>query len=299
MVIIDIIIYEKFNMILKRMTDILGESNAVIHKAATITEFQRILKETTDKARLIIADIDGEMDDGLPFLHGLIAEAGTNPIIILTSNTRKNFIIKAVLEGATDFVLKPFDNKAFYNKICAYLSSDFSSFKKSPNGIELITFNLSRYLSGELKKSRKGNYAVSLMFSSYMISEHDKKVYENSLIEKYIYDNIREIFWDTDIFIRFGSRYYMGVFPFCDVGNTKIIDNKIHESFNNIKVAHPKLNGCNIHNTFVTFPIDADEPQALFDVLLGKVNMQINEDIVLKINEDIVLKIDDKNAEKV
>ena len=73
---------------------------------------------------LIILDIDMPEIDGYAML-GMIKEnieLRFIPVIFLTSNKDKNYVIKAVKYGADDYVVKPIDKDTLLSKIEALLS---------------------------------------------------------------------------------------------------------------------------------------------------------------------------------
>jgi len=45
------------------------------------------------------------------------------PIIILTANNNRKVLIKAIFEGATDYILKPFEDLRIKNKVYEVLNS--------------------------------------------------------------------------------------------------------------------------------------------------------------------------------
>lgn len=73
---------------------------------------------------LILLDIDMPEVDGYSMLKILKqnVELRFIPVIVLTSNSEKNYIIKAVGYGADDYVVKPVVKDILINKIEAILS---------------------------------------------------------------------------------------------------------------------------------------------------------------------------------
>ena len=73
---------------------------------------------------LIILDIDMPEVDGYAMLKMLKQniELRFIPVIVLTSNNEKNYIIKAVGYGADDYVVKPVSKEILVNKMEALLS---------------------------------------------------------------------------------------------------------------------------------------------------------------------------------
>lgn len=72
---------------------------------------------------LIILDIDMPEVDGYTMLEMIKEniELRFIPVIFLTSNNDKNYVIKAVKYGADDYVVKPIDKETLMSKIEALL----------------------------------------------------------------------------------------------------------------------------------------------------------------------------------
>lgn len=68
---------------------------------------------------LIILDIDMPEIDGYAMLKIIRenAELRNIPVIFLTSNNEKDYVIKAVKSGADDYVVKPIDKEILISKI--------------------------------------------------------------------------------------------------------------------------------------------------------------------------------------
>ena len=73
---------------------------------------------------LILLDIDMPEVDGYAMLEMIKQniELRFIPVIFLTSNNDRNYVIKAVKYGADDYVVKPIDKDTLMNKIEALLS---------------------------------------------------------------------------------------------------------------------------------------------------------------------------------
>ena len=70
---------------------------------------------------LFILDIEMPEMDGYE-LAQKIREAGqTAPIIFLTGNSAKEYVVKAIEAGAADFILKPITKEIAADKICKYI----------------------------------------------------------------------------------------------------------------------------------------------------------------------------------
>ena len=73
---------------------------------------------------LILLDIDMPEVDGYAMLEVIKRKIELRfiPVIFLTSNSDRNYVIKAVKYGADDYVVKPIDKDTLMSKIEALLS---------------------------------------------------------------------------------------------------------------------------------------------------------------------------------
>lgn len=273
---ISVIIYEKNRLLTARLKNLLQIDNDVFYETATKQELRNVLFKTEGGSRVIVADTDGERDGGLFFLGELKEKTGDSPVIVLSSNGSRRFFIDSIKLGAADFILKPFEDKALLDKM-----ENFLSVRKCENAVELVTFNFARYLSGEIRKAQKGKYDVSLMFATYLRKDGIETEDQKSIIDRYIFDNLQSIFWDTDVFVRFGKKYFIGVFPFCSVKNTKVLSDKIQGRFGEMKRSFPKLSQYELADVFSTYPDDAQDAGLLSWMLIKKASVRVKEEISL------------------
>ncbi|MBN2852491.1 MAG: response regulator [Clostridia bacterium] len=223
---------------------------------------------------IVILDVEVAEENAARLIKQTRKSVKDIPIIILSSGSDKQFYMKAMLQGATDFVIKPFNNDILIQKVFKYLNED------SNNGVEFITMDLNRYIKGELKKAEKGNFPISLMFLYF---DNNEKYDINSVKNNsFIFKNMQDLFWDTDVFIRFASKYYLGVFPFCDEVNTKVVSNKLNTRFQELKEANSFLADYNLVQKFVSYPFDTIESDQVYKMLIDKINQSFSHVKILK-----------------
>ena len=107
-------------IVLKMLGKILG-TKYELHCFAGGSRALEFLKVRTPD--LIILDIDMPEIDGYEMLrllreHEHMAQV---PVIFLTSNNDKNYVLKAVAGGAKDYVIKPIDEELLMGKVRAQL----------------------------------------------------------------------------------------------------------------------------------------------------------------------------------
>jgi response regulator of citrate/malate metabolism len=254
-----------------RLQTLMTEDRFSLHRSQSEYGIMNIYKDLVGDLDMILIDVDELRDKGIDLLKRLRSMDRNLPIFILTSNSKKSFFIEAMLSGATEYILKPFKDELIINKLNSYLmiSDEVSS-------VEIISFDISNYLKGEIRKAEKGNFSLSLMFATFHRTDEDILAEKNNQkVYNTVHNGLKTLFWDTDIFIRFGLNYYVGVFPFCTVENTEIIKLKVEDKFEELKRSIPQLIDYSFTTAFITFPDEIKESECLLDELINKVKSSI------------------------
>lgn len=107
-------------IVLKMLEKVLGTRYDLHSFAGGGRALQFLRTRTPD---LIILDIDMPEIDGYEMLRQIrefehLAEV---PVIFLTSNNDKSYVVKAVAGGAKDYVIKPIDEELLLGKVRAQL----------------------------------------------------------------------------------------------------------------------------------------------------------------------------------
>lgn len=223
--------------------------------------------EARDDAAIIILDLELSEEGAMELIAETRAAARSAPVIVLTSSGDKDSFREAIVKGATDFVIKPFANHTLLAKIEKCLSAG------EPGGMEIVTVDLGRFITGELRKAEKGKYPLSLMFLSFETTGG----YRDAEINRLIFGSIRGLFWDTDLFLPFAAEYYLGVFPFCDEKNTAVVSAKISAKFEELKRENAVLGAYSMAAVFVSYPYDAADKGSVFDLLKERVKQQYKD----------------------
>lgn len=105
-------------IVLKMLGKVLNKKYE-LHPFSTGERALQFLKDEERKPDLIILDIDMPEMNGYEVLEEIkeIEHLDDVPVIFLTSNNDRNNVIKAVVGGAKDYVIKPIDEEILLNKI--------------------------------------------------------------------------------------------------------------------------------------------------------------------------------------
>ncbi len=97
----------------------LAESNSgivsAVFSSSDINEIKDILKN--ERIDIIISDITIDKEDTFPLLEWIKSTYRTIPILIVTSNTSRDKVLKAASIGTMGYFLKPIDDKILLQKI--------------------------------------------------------------------------------------------------------------------------------------------------------------------------------------
>lgn len=262
-----ILILDNVKSIRSRVKSLLNPDKYTIYEASNATEFLNIFAQHGHNSNLIIMDIDLKDEDGFEIVRKIREKNKVVPIIVLTANNHKTAFLKGILEGISDYILKPFEDEILINKILKFLNS-------SENLIaDKIILNLPFFIHSEFRKATKGNYNVTTMMTTlYKSLNTNSNEIDNEYneVSDYVYDHLKNIFWDTDVFIHYALHNFIGVFPFASAENKSIINDKVNEYFEDLKLKNPKLKEYSLSNVFVTYPQDIEEDEDIFSTLLEK-----------------------------
>lgn len=107
-------------IVLKTLEKVLG-NRFELHSFSGGARALQFLKGRTPD--LIILDIDMPEIDGYEMLKRIkeMDHLKDVPVIFLTSNNDKKYVVKAVAGGAKDYCVKPIDEEILIEKVCAQL----------------------------------------------------------------------------------------------------------------------------------------------------------------------------------
>jgi len=281
-----VFILDNVKSIRSRLQLLFNTKDFNIIEASNPNEFFNIFSHHKYNGNLIIMDIDLREEDGFKVIREIRDKNKNIPIIILTANNHRDTFIKGILQGVTDYILKPFDDLIIKDKINKVLN-----YYHDENEIESkIIFNLPLFLQSEFIKSKKGKYSTSLMMSTLY---KPTRIYSSEIGKEYlklstiVYDKLKDIFWETDVFTKYGSQSFIGVFPFASKVDVNIILKKVDECFNNLKENNKHLNEYFLSSVFITYPDDITEA---YDVILKlidktKENIKLSKELLFKKEE--------------
>lgn len=266
-----IVILDSAAYVRHRIKEIVRKYGIRLHEVGNSSELFTMLQKKKDEISLIITELELDKENGLEVIRRAKSRGYEIPVIVLTAQNKKDTFVKSIEAGASDYILKPFEDEFLLSRIISNMKSDEQNGSASL-GARRVYMDFNKYISGELRKAEKGNYSISLIMSvinkdsadsGYGMKAEDKLFSE-------LYSRINSLFWDTDIFMSFGNQSYIGVLPFCTQENTSVVDEKIKSLFDEIKITDERFRNYSVENTFVTFPTEISSRESLFPMLTDK-----------------------------
>jgi CheY-like chemotaxis protein len=269
-----IIILDEVSMMRRRISSMLqGYSLRVLEASYDVELFNYII-EGNINIRLILMDLGYDINKGFEILAKIKEKQPYIPIFVVTSYNKRSVFIRAMAEGATDYILKPFDDEFLLDKILTVVKTRFQIIPDNIN----ISFNIHNYLNAEMKKAKKGKYEITIL----MCTLYEEGSDINNLIEKkYIeaaerfYDINKNYIWDTDVFERYGSQTFIGIYPYCSSDNVRILQKKIMKYFNDAVKEDSSLSALNIAMATMTYPAEELTEKDLLITLGMRMNKSI------------------------
>jgi DNA-binding response OmpR family regulator len=259
-----------------RISGIIQEVKGTSHETQESLKFLNKISELENDISLVIIDIDMGTEAGFSIVEKIKRSNPQVPIIVLTSNNKKETFLKSITTGAADFILKPFEDDFLKERIKIFMPINAHETRETTR---LISKNLDEYVNSEISKANKGKYSFSVLMTTFFLptdvvtlrQENEYRRLSGDLHKKF-----SELFWVTDVFIQYGTQSFIGIFPFCDMNSTGKVHDKIMNSFDEIKNSDVRLTGYHIANAFVTYPEDG----ANFVEIMDKLTLRMKQTIV-------------------
>ncbi|HEY5560304.1 MAG TPA: response regulator [Clostridiaceae bacterium] len=254
----------------QRIKELMEPMNVKVLEASGSTELLILLKNAEELPALMVLDMNLNEEDGFSVMRMLKKNGISIPVILLTMENKRDSFIRGIKEGAVDYMLKPFQDEELKLRIIKHMNIGMEEDSLSKKG---LTLNFQQYLEGELKKSKKGKYNISILMTTFVkkaeanIGINEKEYY---LYQDRVYDTLSKLFWDTDVFVKYGSQSFIGIFPFSDEVNTQIVVNKINDSFEKLKKEDKQFSTYSISSVYVTSPLEGLDKETLIERLLEK-----------------------------
>jgi len=271
----NILVYTKSAFIYNRIENAFSHNHGV-HVICSISINDCIYKIHERAAYLscVIVYSDSDEKEYLLEIAKIRAANRKIPIILISSGNTVSFIHKVINHGVNDIILMPFTDQFLIERVYRIINKGS---EKNKN-VEIISLSLFKYLNGELKKAQKGNYPLSMMLTTLQYDDEEKysKKQKNFFLDVFS-DNLKGLYFETDLFIRFDQKYYLGVFPFCSSKNESIILSKNTERFNRLVLMNMLPADSRMITAFVSYPDNMNNIVDGFKVLMKTIRKDFSD----------------------
>lgn len=239
----------------------------LLQDVRTEQELATLLGKRGLQVHCVLMDSDYFLDKGQKFCRTARTAHSTVPILMLSSEKDKQHYINAIQWGVSAFVMKPMRDDTLRKKLMSYAPNTLR------RSTEFITFDLQRYLVGEHRKAAKGGYGLTVLFATVVPQGAMGSITPASLAYygTRFADSVQAMLWETDAFIKFNTRYYLGVFPFCTADSREILEEKLRDTFQALCQDRSMPENVRLATAYASYPEDGEEYQDLMDTLVNRV----------------------------
>lgn len=262
-----VVLVDSNSVVKDRIRKILSDQDITIYEATSRQDLHSIMEENKNQINLIVTDIEIDTErsfDGISLIQMVKSKSDTIPVVVVTSESRKDVITRYLREGSADYILKPFEDNYLKEKLLKHINVE------SLTEFTVLKFSLKNYLEHEIYKAKKGGYSFTLIKISFHLNadaealESSNEFYKHA---KAVYREIKSLFWDSDLYIQHGYHSHLGFFPFCTHENSMVISDKIIKKYEEFKLCDPEMQNYDITQTYSTYPTDGETPADLLEAL--------------------------------
>lgn len=258
-----IIVFEQKSFMMQRITGILEDMPCKVYAALNYLELEHFLSLDLVQVDMIIAELNFDNDQEIEMITHYLIKYPNTKLVIFTSDSSRKAFLDSIKVGASDYIINTISDEDIKMRISQHIN------KVSSNLIPThLILNLNKYLSGELIKANKGQYKLTIAFST-IINEKGLHVQkeDTSLVANHFSNN----YWDTDSIVIYGFNHMLSFFPFCTEDMMEILEQKLQHMFAACKSQHLHLGKCELHNTYVTFPEEGLTVEDILKIVRRKI----------------------------
>jgi PleD family two-component response regulator len=192
------------------------------------------------------------------------------PLIIVSNYNEKKYVFSAIKSGASDYIVRPFDQELLIKKVNEYIPLISSADQTEDEyDEEKIVLTLKDILSISVKSAMRGNYPLSILMIAIMNSAEIEGVDVRetiNMIMKVMRMRVRE----TDTIIKYGTDNILVVLPFTEHEGAYIVDKKIRSQLISNSLLNQKAEGLALGTSYVTYPKDGKTRESLLSELQSR-----------------------------
>lgn len=263
----NILLYDVKPHMLNRLKNATLSPNIKIIEADSKEKFMDYLSSDIFDVSTIIGDINFEDLELTELVSNYITEHSTVSFIVFSNELTRNSFLKGVKIGISEYILKSSTIDELRVRIKNIIVKNKTTI--IPTNVVL---DLRKYISGELKKADKGNYTVTVAFSSlYDSNDNYIKIENTSIIAKYFSNS----YWDTDSILIYGNNHLFSIFPFCDRESIDLLDEKLQHLLAEVKSKNLSFADFKIVSTYAAFPEEGLTIEDILKIIERKIDLTV------------------------
>ncbi len=258
-----IIVFEQKTFMMQRITTILETLPCKVYAAVNYLELEHFISLGIVQVDMIIAELDFDNDQEIEMISAYLKHYPNTKLIIFTSDLSRKAFLDSIKVGASDYIINNVTDIEIADRLKKHLVQEASSLIPTH-----LLLNLNKYISGELIKANKGNYQLTIAFTTIVNEKglHVQKE-ETSLVGSFFSNN----YWDTDSLVIYGYNHILSFFPFCSKDMITILDQKLQYIFAQFKSHNINLAKCELQNTYVSFPEEGLTVEDILKIVRRKI----------------------------
>lgn len=292
-----ILLFDRALLVRMRIKEALMSSFVRIIEVENEMELFTALQKYKNEIDLLIMDVATDAADGFEMVRKIKESSPNLAVVILTASNRRSDFIKGVQAGATDYILKPFDDTFFRSRVISILENEHTPAKRSvPQKSaeealdEMMDGQPSKVIGrGPIDFSHVEVGAQFNIAQNNDIIQQDEIGFDELLkVEKYkarkgkypltvfalVFDqrdqethalsdrhfaDIRSQLWESDEFVHYGPYSFFGILPFCHEPGFERFKEKMDVYLNQEAEEREYYQKYHWHVIGVTIPADANE----------------------------------------
>ena len=264
-----IVVFEEKAYMMQRIKNLLVDKDVKVFEANNYDQLNNLLGLDLLDADMIIAELDFTSPVETQLIANYLDNHPHTTFIVYTSELNKKTFLKGINIGASDYILHSLPDEELKKRIHKHLKKvDYSILPIN------VILNLKRYISGEIQKADKGNYKLTITFSSlYDANDNEISKDDTSIISKYFSNS----YWDTDSLVIYGNNHFLSLFPFCNNETISLVEKKMQHLIAEVKSKHLYMAKYNMKNTYATFPEEGLSTDDILIIIERKIEKMIEQ----------------------
>lgn len=256
-----------------RLELLFKNTNVSIVKAQTRLDISEQIFMHHESNALILIEIDNS-DKSIGLIQEIKQVSQSVPIIVLGNEPKRDFAIKVMVAGVSDYIIKPFDETSFFDRIMNILAKKGNEEGTEETPTEKTAINLIRI---DMIKAKKGKYPLCLglikLFQKNPGSHSHKEQHKDHLSG--IFELLQDNLFETDTTLLLDSYSMLAFLPFCPKEQIILVENKIQKAYESYKSQHAEIRNYILVQVYETDISTAREAKDVFETLISKANEAI------------------------